>query len=137
MTSNVHRRRSNDSEKEDEDVFEDDSEESQLEKSIKIQRSYKDLIRKLENDALGLTQSSTFSSGGPSGIDSQFGVHENLIMKRLMDEAHDLYKNVEGPHEARLDARLLKQMSRICRLRSQELSVNQQKFQVSWLFNFK
>ena len=137
MTSNVHRRRSNDSEKEDEDVFEDDSEESQLEKSIKIQRSYKDLIRKLENDALGLTQSSTFSSGGPSGIDSQFGVNENLIMKRLMDEAHDLYKNVEGPHEARLDARLLKQMSRICRLRSQELSVNQQKFQVSWLFNFK
>ena len=44
----------------------------------------------------------------------------------------ELYKNVQGPHEARLDARVLKHVSRICRLRSQELSVNQQQFKVHY-----
>lgn len=113
-------------------VFGDDSAESQLETSVRIQRSYKDLIRKLEKkETLGFSQSDINSIGGSQANDSQYGVNENNIMKRLMDEAQDLYKNVNGAHEARLDARVLKQVSRICRLRSQELSVNQQKFQAS------
>ena len=111
-------------------VLENDIEMTEHETSIQIQRSYKDLIRKLERKELyGMSQAG-FSSGITFSNDSQISVNENNAMKELMDEAHNLYKNVQGPHEARLDARVLKHVSRICRLRSQELSVNQQQFKV-------
>ena len=108
-----------------------DSTESQHDTSVRIQKSYKDLIRKLENtDMIGMDQSGIIGSMASS---SQRSVNENKTLKVLMDEAHHLYKNVQGPHEARLDARVLKGVSRICRLHSHELSVNQQKFQVSYV----
>ena len=114
----------------DDSVFQNDIEMTEHETSIQIQRSYKDLIRKLERKELyGMSQAG-FSSGITFSNDSQISVNENNAMKELMDEAHNLYKNVQGPHEARLDARVLKHVSRICRLRSQELSVNQQQFKV-------
>ena len=114
----------------DDSAFENDIEMTEHETSIQIQRSYKDLIRKLERKELyGMSQAG-FSSGITFTNDSQISVSENNAMKELMDEAHNLYKNVQGPHEARLDARVLKHVSRICRLRSQELSVNQQQFKV-------
>lgn len=106
------------------DVFE----ESQHDSSIRITRSYKEIIRKLENNTC-FSQSEHGNSY--RGSDSQYGIRESNIMKGLLDDAHELYKGVKGPHEARLDARVLKEVSRICRLRSQDLSVNQQKFQVS------
>ena len=103
---------------------------SQHEISIGVQKSYKDLIRKLERkERYGMSQAG-FERGAPSSIGSQFSVNENNAMKELLDEAHDLYKNVQGPHEARLDARVLKHVSKICRLKSQELSTNQQQFKV-------
>ena len=109
----------------------DDSTESQHDTSVRIQKSYKDLIRKLENsDMIGMSQSGLSTIIGSMASSSQRSANENNMLKVLMDEAHDLYKNVQGPHEARLDARVLKAVSRICRLRSHELSVNQQKFQV-------
>ena len=108
-----------------------DSTESQHETSVRVQKSYKDLIRKLENnEMLGMSQPGLINIGYMESS-SQRSSNENNILKVLMDEAHDLYKNVQGPHEARLDARVLKGVSHICRLRSNELSVNQQKFQVT------
>ena len=128
--NNGHKRQSTDHEQDD-SVFGDASEESQLETSVRIQRSYKDLIRKLERkESVGFSQYERSSIGSSQANDSQYSMNENNIMKGLMDEAQDLYKNVQGAHEARLDARVLKQVSRICRLRTQELSVNQQRFQV-------
>jgi len=112
----------------DSDVNENDVEMSKHETSIRVQKSYKDLIRKLENKELFGMSQARFSSGITDSNNSQISINENNAMKELMDEAHDLYKNVQGPHEARLDARVLKHVSRICRLRSQELSVNQQQF---------
>ena len=116
-------------------VFENDVEMSEHETSIQVQRSYKDLIRKLERKELyGMSQAG-FSTGMSYTNDSQISINENSAMKELMDEAHNLYKSVQGPHEARLDARVLKHVSRICRLRSQELSVNQQQFKVYIILN--
>merc|ERR1712218_145773 len=97
-----------------------------------LQKSYKDLIRKLERkDMIGLSQPSSGSIGEFTANSSQCSINESNLLKELMNEAHELYKNVQGPHEARLDARVLKEVSKICRLRSYDLSVNQQKFQVS------
>ena len=107
-------------------------EESQHDSSIRITRSYKEIIRKLENNTC-FSQSEYGNSF--RGSDSQYGMRESNIMKGLLDDAHELYKDVKGPHEARLDARVLKEVSRICRLRSQDLSVNQQKFQVCYNLN--
>ena len=124
----IQEQQSYDSEKENE-VFEEDPQE---ETSIRIQRNYKDLIRKLEDKhTFDFTQGRLSSIAVSPGNDSQFGLNERNTMKRLMDEAHDLYKGVQGPHEARLDARVLKQVSKICSEHAQALSVNQQKFQVS------
>ena len=43
-------------------------------------------------------------------------------------QADDLYHYVEGPTEAILDARLVAQLSRICRQQGEGLSTNEQAF---------
>ena len=80
---------------------------------------------------IGMSQPSLGSIGGFTANSSQYSINESNLLKVLMDEAHDLYKKVHGPHEARLDARVLKQVSKICSEHAQALSINQQKFQVS------
>ena len=103
--------RKNSSNGEDNSVFGDDSTESQHETSVRLQKSYKDLIRKLESkDMIGMSQPSLGSIGGFTANSSQYSINESNLLKVLMDEAHDLYKNVHGPHEARLDARVLKEV---------------------------
>ena len=111
-------------------VFLNGSQMSPHEISIGVQKSYKDLIRKLERkERYGMSQAG-FDAGASSIDCSQMSISENNAMKELLNEAHDLYQNVQGPHEARLDARVLKHVSKICRLKSQDLSTNQQQFKV-------